>query len=151
MGENFVCDADILEKSGALFRRIWQVYQEYLAPEGSQVSPHQMYLLKLLERESTLTPSEIAGQFGITLGAATGFIDRVYKLGLITRTRSEVDRRLVLIQLTPEGLSQLQAFEQQQKQKHRDIINKIGLPEIIAMNQSLEKFLKVLEELGGRE
>ncbi len=84
-------------------------------------------------------------------GAATGFIDRVYKLGLITRTRSEEDRRLVLIRLTPEGVSQLQAFEQQQKQKHRDIINKIGLPEIIAMNQSLEKFLKVLVELGGRE
>jgi DNA-binding MarR family transcriptional regulator len=151
MSENLVCYTDILEKSGSLFRRIWQEYQEYLTPEGSQVSPLQMYLLKLLKRESTLTPSEIAGQFGITLGAVTGFIDRVYKLGLITRTRSEEDRRLVLIQLTPEGVSQLKAFEQQRKQKHRDILNNIGLPEIIAMNQSLEKFLKVLEDLGGRE
>jgi DNA-binding MarR family transcriptional regulator len=73
MGENFVCDADILEKSAALFRRIWQEYQKYLTPEGSQVSPHQMYLLKLLERESTLTPSEIAGRFGITLGGGYWF------------------------------------------------------------------------------
>lgn len=151
MTENLVCNSDTLEKSGMLFRKIWQQYQVYLMPEGSQASPHQMYFLKLLEREKTLTPSEIAQQFGITLGAVTGFVDRLHKLGLITRTRSEADRRLVLIQLTPEGVSQLQAFEQQREQKHKDILKGIGLPEIMAMNQSLERFLKVLEDLGERE
>jgi len=144
-------DSDILEKTGTLLRRIWQQYQAYLIPEDSPVSPHQMYFLKLLEREDTLTPSEIAEQFGITLGAVTGFIDRLYKLGLITRTRSEEDRRLVLIQLAPEGVALLQTFEQQHVQKHNAILKEIGLPRIIEMNQSLERFLKVLEDLGQKE
>lgn len=148
MAKDLVCDSDVLERTGFLFRKIWQHYQGYCITEDNQISPHQLYFLKLLEHKKTLTPSEIAGQFGITLGAVTGFIDRLYKLGLITRTRSEEDRRLVLIRLSNEGMSKLQAFERQRKQKNKDIINEIGMSEIVRMNQSLERFLKALEELG---
>ena len=73
--------------------------------EDGDLSMHQMMFFKYLERRVTCTPSDIAQQFGITLGVVTGFVDRLYKLGLITRKRSEEDRRVVIIQLSPRGLN----------------------------------------------
>ena len=142
---------DLLKKTGHLFRRIWQEYEEYLMPESIQLSPHQMYFLNFLDQRKKLTPSEIADQLGITLGAVTGFMDRLYKLGLITRTRSEEDRRLVYIELSEEGKNQLQAFDEQRKMKHAKILEQFGPNEIEQLNQSLDRFRLVLDELREKK
>jgi DNA-binding MarR family transcriptional regulator len=144
-------EGDQLNITGNLFRKIWHEYQDYMMEDSSQISPHQMYFLNFLERKKTLTPSEIAEQHGITLGAVTGFVDRLYKLGLITRTRSEEDRRLVLIELTPEGEKRLRAFDTTRQYKHAKILSRIGADEIEQLNQSLEKFRAVLDELKEKE
>ena len=89
---------------------------------------HQMMFLKYLERRVTCTPSDIAQQFGITLGAVTGFVDRLHKLGLITRTRSEEDRRVVIIQLTAEGSESLNTFEEQRTNKICTYLSKAESP-----------------------
>jgi DNA-binding MarR family transcriptional regulator len=144
-------DSDILEKTEVLFRKVWQQYQAYLKPAPSLLSPHQMFFLTLLERQNTVTPSEIADQFSITLGAVTGFVDRLYKLGLITRTRSETDRRQVLIQLAPPGAALLKDFKQQHRQRHQAILNRFTASELAELNQALEKFWRVLKELEQEE
>ena len=142
---------NFLEETGNLFRKIWHDYEEYLKPENIQVSPHQMYFLNFLDQRGMLTPSEIADQLGITLGAVTGFMDRLYKLGLISRTRSEEDRRVVLIELTEAGRRHLQAFDVQREKKHAEILELLGNREIQQLNQSLEKFRLVLDELRKKE
>lgn len=138
---------DLLEETGHLIRKIWIDYEEYLMPDNLQVSPHQMYFLSYLDKKGMLTPSEIAEQLGITLGAVTGFMDRLYKLKLISRTRSEEDRRVVLIELTVEGRNQLQAFKRVRERKHAEILERLGNQEIQQLNQSLNIFSRVLDEL----
>jgi len=145
------CKVDLLDETGKLIRKIWQDYEAYLMPDSSQISPHQLYLLNYLQRKETVTPSEIAEQFGITLGAVTGFVDRLYKLGLIKRTRSEEDRRLVLIELTTEGQKRLEAFYIHQKEAHAEIIQRMNEREIQELNQALGRFAGVLNELTQRE
>jgi MarR family transcriptional regulator, organic hydroperoxide resistance regulator len=142
---------DYLWETGNLFRKIWNEYEDYLMPENVQVSPHQMYFLKFLDLKGMLTPSEIAEQLGITLGAVTGFMDRVYKLGMISRTRSEEDRRVVLIELTEEGKKHLQVFDRQREKKHAEILNRYGTQELLQLNKSLEKFSQVLDDLRKKE
>ncbi len=144
-------DSDLLEITEFLFRKVWHQYQAYLWPAPGLVSPHQMFFLTLFERQNTITPSEIAEQFGITLGAVTGFVDRLYKLSLITRTRSETDRRQVLIQLTPEGAALLENFKRQQRQKHQAVLTRFTALELAELNQALEKFWRVLKELEQEE
>ncbi|MDP4160956.1 MAG: MarR family transcriptional regulator [Bacillota bacterium] len=145
------CKVDLLDETGQLIRKIWQDYEEYLMPYSRQISPHQLYFLNYLQRKKTVTPSEIAEQFGITLGAVTGFVDRLYKLGLIKRTRSEEDRRLVLIELTAEGQKRLEEFYLHQKEAHAEIIKRMSEREIQDLNQALGKFAGVLNELTKRE
>ena len=142
---------DLLDQTGQLIRKIWQDYEEYLMPYSSQISPHQLYFLNYLQRKKTVTPSEIAEQFGITLGAVTGFVDRLYKLGLIKRTRSEEDRRLVIIELTAEGQKRLEEFYSHREERHAEIIKQMSESEIQELNQSLGKFSRVLHELNKRE
>ena len=140
--------AALMEDTDHLFRAVWKKYQSFLMPEDSDLSMHQMMFLKYLERRVTCTPSDIAQQFGITLGAVTGFVDRLHKLGLITRTRSEEDRRVVIIQLSPQGIEPLNAFEEERKVKFARIFQKLDLPQVAELNKALEQLKIVLDDLA---
>ncbi|ODA41142.1 MarR family transcriptional regulator [Desulfosporosinus sp. BG] len=138
----------LMEETDHLFRMVWKKYQCFLMPEESDLSMHQMMFLKYLECSGTCTPSDIAQQFGITLGAVTGFVDRLHKLGLITRIRSEEDRRMVLIQLSPKGIEPLKSFEKERKTKFARIYEKLDANQVSELNRSLEQLNIVLEDLA---
>ncbi len=140
-------ETTLMEDTDRLFRETWKKYQYYLLPEERNLSIHQIMFLKYLEGCGTCTPSDIAKQFGITLGAVTGFIDRLYKLGLITRTRSEEDRRVVIIQLSPKGIKPLITFEAERKLKFSRIIEKLDLLQVEDLNKALEQLNVVLSDL----
>lgn len=144
-------EPSLIEETDRLFRSVWKKYQYYLMPEESSLSMHQMVFLKYLEGQGTCTPSDIAKQFGITLGAVTGFVDRLYKLGLITRTRSEEDRRVVIIQLSPKGMEPLNAFEEERKTKFERIFQRLDLPQVAELNKALEHLNMVLDDLAAAD
>ncbi|WP_434512239.1 MarR family winged helix-turn-helix transcriptional regulator [Desulfitobacterium sp. AusDCA] len=139
----------ILNETDILVRLIGQKFQQLMIPKEGPMSFHQYYFLKYLERKKACTPSEIADQFGITLGAVSGFIDRIYKLNLITRIRSEEDRRQVIIRLSEEGKNQLKIFEKRSVEINRQILEKLGQEEIEVLNQHLARFRQVLDEISG--
>ncbi|MEN6350342.1 MAG: MarR family transcriptional regulator [Syntrophomonas sp.] len=138
----------LMEETDLIFRKVWKKYQYFLMPKESELSMHQMLFLKYLEGRETCTPSDIAKQFGITLGAVTGFIDRLYKLGLITRTHSEKDRRLVLIQLSPKGIEPLNAFEKEREKKFTRIFEKLDGLQVAELKKALEQLNIVLDDIA---
>lgn len=69
------------------------------------VSFPQYFLLGFLTQQQQLTMTEIAQKMGHTTAAATGLVDRLEKLGLVRRTHATDDRRKILVQATPEGMS----------------------------------------------
>ncbi len=142
-------DTALMEETDHLFSAVWKKYQCFLMPEDIDLSMHQMMFLKYLERRITCTPSEIAQQFGITLGAVTGFVDRLYKLGLITRTRSEADRRVVMIQLSPLGMEPLTAFEKARKIKFARLSEQLDAHQLADLIRSLEQLNAVLDGLAA--
>lgn len=141
-------EATLMEVTDQLFRAVWKKYQGFLMPEHNDLSMHQMMFLKYLERRVTCTPSDIAQQFGITLGAVTGFVDRLYKLGLITRTRSEEDRRVVIIQLSSKGVEPLKAFEEERKTKFALIFQKLEHHQVGELRKALEQLNSALDDLA---
>lgn len=54
-----------------------------------------------------LTPTSLSKAVLLTSGAMTNRIDRLERAGLVERVRSKVDRRSVLVQLTPAGLRRI--------------------------------------------
>ena len=64
--------------------------------------PH-MVMLGILSRRRECKMSDLSRILGVTKGAVTGLTDRLIKAGLLRRARSQKDRRVVYITLTPEG------------------------------------------------
>ncbi|MCK5706515.1 MAG: MarR family transcriptional regulator [Candidatus Aureabacteria bacterium] len=63
----------------------------------------QMASLALIEASTSLRMKDIAKGLSITLPAATGMIERLYKTGLVKRVADEKDRRVINILLTEKG------------------------------------------------
>ncbi|MDQ7095594.1 MarR family transcriptional regulator [Desulfosporosinus sp. PR] len=136
-----------MEETDLLFRKVWRKYQSFLLPATGDLSLHQTMFLKFLEYQGTCTPSDVAQQFGITLGAVTGFVNRLNKVGLIARARSEKDRRVVLIQISPRGRDVLKAYESQRKEKFNAIMLKLESSSLVELKKILEQLNSVLNDV----
>lgn len=66
--------------------------------------------LDVLEREGSVTAGRLAAAAGLTTGAMTTALDRLEKAGYARRVRDAVDRRRVLVELTPQALRDASGF-----------------------------------------
>jgi DNA-binding MarR family transcriptional regulator len=68
-------------------------------------------LLLLLNKQAgcpqARTPAELADLCGVTRATMTGLIDTLERDGLVTREPDPVDRRMMLVNLTPRGQERL--------------------------------------------
>lgn len=71
--------------------------------KSSGLSPSQLILLQVLSKSRIETPSSLAKQVSLSQATLTTLLDKLVKLGLITRRKDEVDKRRVLIEITDKG------------------------------------------------
>lgn len=79
-----------------------------MAPLG--LTATQWRPIALLARGAADTPAELARLHGVDTGAMTRTLDRLEAKGLLRRTRCQVDRRVVRIELTASGQEQAKAI-----------------------------------------
>ncbi|MDE5908697.1 MAG: MarR family transcriptional regulator [Lachnospiraceae bacterium] len=71
-------------------------------------SKNEVLILWLLYQKSEVNMTEIAEYIHVPLNTATGIINRMENNGLIVRTRSQEDKRVVLIEFSEKGMAQFQ-------------------------------------------
>ena len=74
-----------------------------LAMTAHGLTAAQWYPLWKLKRDGPCTAQELARDMDIDAGAATRLVDRLALKGLVRRLRSDADRRVVMLELTPAG------------------------------------------------
>lgn len=86
-------------------RRVFQAINEYSrnAEKQTGLTGPQLWAIKLLLQGAPMRVSELAGHMFLHPATIVGIIDRLEKKGLVTRTRSQDDRRAVDLALTREG------------------------------------------------
>lgn len=62
-----------------------------------------IFALLILQRRGQATMSELAADMNAPLSTATGIGARLARKGLASRERDSLDRRVIVLQLTPEG------------------------------------------------
>ena len=72
-----------------------------LGPAG--LSGPQFGILRQLELAGAMPLSELGRRLWVTCGNVTGLVDRLVAAGHVRRTRDDVDRRVVLAELTDQG------------------------------------------------
>lgn len=63
----------------------------------------QLAALRQLRREGAMSAGELARGVALSQATITGIVDRLEQHGLVTRSRSDRDRRRVVIELTAAG------------------------------------------------
>ena len=73
----------------------------------------------------------------------TGIIDRLVKMKLVKRTRSEIDRRVVLVEPTPAGIELATKIQEETKQEAIKSYATLTNEELDAMYQSVYYLLRL--------
>ncbi|MET8154949.1 MarR family transcriptional regulator [Sphaerisporangium sp. NPDC005289] len=59
--------------------------------------------LEYLMQRETAAPSELGSALGLTTGSVTAMLDRLERLGYLTRSPDPTDRRKVVVRVTPDA------------------------------------------------
>ena len=87
-----------------------QIFTELMKRRSSQFAKSeltfsQMMIITLLIQRKECNMGYIAHAMKVTMSAVTGLTDRMIRLGLLERSRSTEDRRIVKIRLTKKGVN----------------------------------------------
>ncbi|MBY0372445.1 MAG: MarR family transcriptional regulator [Bryobacteraceae bacterium] len=75
-------------------------------PKGDQlpdIGPADFQLMSLVDRAGAATMTAVAGGLDVPLSTATNRVDRLVKIGVLCRERSDSDRRIVEVKLSDSG------------------------------------------------
>lgn len=85
------------------------VRQHFRALEAAcGVSGAQVWILATLAETPDITVSQLSEALAVHISTASNMLDKLAKANLVERRRSETDRRVVHLRLSPEGLAALQ-------------------------------------------
>lgn len=99
-----------VHESTTLLRTFMQVSEAYQQYVGNELTVNQTDLqaMQHLIQSGPLSPSEIARRLDISTAAATIVVDRLVKVGHVTRTPNPADRRGIVV--VPEAASVAKAM-----------------------------------------
>ena len=125
---------NLFRTSDRLNHRFAQLFREY------NLTPSQYNILRILRGEGKALPClEIAQRTITVVPGITGLIDRLEQAGLVSRLRSEEDRRIVNVSITPAGLDVLGRLDEPLLQLHRKVMAHFSQEELAQMLLLLEK------------
>jgi DNA-binding MarR family transcriptional regulator len=87
-------------------RRVFQVVhgQSKKAERETGLTSPQLWTIKVIAEAESIRVSDLARRIYLHPATTVGILDRLEKKGLVSRTRSEEDRRVVYVALTQAGL-----------------------------------------------
>ena len=123
----------------AIDRRLYQYLQVARIHDWANVdlTMPQLKVLFLASGSEPMPTSRIARALGMTLSTATGVVDRLVAQGLIQRLEDPTDRRIVLLQATPEGAALMERLLRAGLGHFREILALLSLEDLRAVARAL--------------
>lgn len=134
---NFSCNMSELDKiTYEVHKKVFAQITENI--ELPLISSH-IYMLTYIRNHGECMVTDIANYLGVTLGAVTSLVDRLHDFGLVTRERSETDRRLVMIRLSEKGEELINKLDENRKAVISSFLRGIEEEEIQQLTKTMEK------------
>jgi len=132
---NLVKTSDHLQ---AAFTRLFKEYR---------ISGAQYNVLRILRGAGTELPcQEISSRMISHLPDITRLVDRLELAGFVSRCRTQEDRRLVLVQITEQGLALLAKLDDPVLELHRKQLGHLTAEEKAELNRLLVKARRPRQE-----
>jgi len=108
------------------------------------ITARQATLLWLVKRSPGLSLAELAAEEGISAPAMSGHVDRLERVGLIERIRSDDDRRRVGLRLTEDGSRLMRSIRARRTTWLADRLRALEASEIDAIEAALPALVRLL-------
>jgi DNA-binding MarR family transcriptional regulator len=134
-----------LASIGQLLLRVSWLEQRRFAQDlsGLNLTPPQFFILRsILTRGAHPTMSDLALDTLQHCATVTGVVDRLEKMGLVTRQRAAEDRRQVLVELTPAGADLLAQIRASREQRLRETLLRLSEQEATELLRLLRTYLE---------
>jgi len=125
---------NILRTGDQFNNRLGRLFREY------GLTQSQYNVLRILRGEGKPMPClEVAERLIQVVPAITGLVDRLEKQGLVSRQRSESDRRVVYLEVTAKARQLLEQMDQPVSEIHQELIGHLSKAELTKLSRLLEK------------
>ena len=111
------------------------------------VSIKEMHTIDVIGSTPNATPSDISRELMVTLGAVTTSLDNLKQKGYIERRRSEIDRRVVHLNLTKNGRLLYRLHKRFHNRMVMQVVEGMSSEERKVMQKGLHNLYNFLEEL----
>lgn len=113
--------------------------------KGINMTGPQGMLIGILMHFDKMKISDLSEKLQLSNSTVSGIIDRLEKQGLVERTRSNEDRRVVYVTVTPEFRKNAQEHFKRIEIKYEEMMNEATPEEVEAIRKGLRTLEKVLE------
>jgi len=110
------------------------------------LSKNDFLALLFVYRQESATMSQIAEYLGVPANTVTGVASRLQKRGLVERTHSEHDRRVVTLTVTDAGIEVVSAVIRQLSRYQAAIVAELTNDELRTLTSVADKVVAVLRE-----
>ena len=128
-------------------RRIIKLLQDYSQTVYSHfgITGPQLWALKTIYQNGSLSLGELSRRMFINPSTITGVVDRLEKKKYVLRVRNEKDRRIVKVQLTPQGNRLAIKTPNPIQGKMIYGLRKLKKDELFSIYQSVGKLVEIME------
>jgi DNA-binding MarR family transcriptional regulator len=144
-----------LVELGMAFRRVFRSFNRLRGRDthlaGGQLSHAQFELLIELDERGALAAGELAAAARLTPATVTQMLDHLAACGHVERVRSQVDRRVVVSRLTPQGRSKIKAKRAAWQSRWLQALAGVEIEELRAATHVLERLGAMVEDAPAEE
>jgi DNA-binding MarR family transcriptional regulator len=117
------------------------------APEFASVdlTMAQAKLLYVVTASGDLSMSEIALRLGVTISTASGAVDHLVSIGLLSRIDDPANRRQVLVSVTPLGAATLEQLRELSSRQLRALFDVVDDADLAVVEQSIRILTEAVE------
>ena len=109
-------------------------------------SPAQLHVLGVLREVGPITVSTLAARLAISPPSTSAIVDRMVDAGLVGRARSEEDRRIVTVWVTPEGKAALEEAIGGRRGMLQRVLGQLDATELADTVRVLQRLERALDE-----
>lgn len=114
-------------------------------------SKNEVFIFWLLCQKGEVNMTEIAEYIHVPLNTATGIISRLERDGLVVRTRSEEDKRVVNIAFSEKGMEQFEALVRELVSYGLKVMGAFTKDEMELFYKMTSKIMEILRQENRRE
>ena len=132
----------------SLFQEVMILFKNSMSKvfEDSGITVPQGMVLGIISKENRIKITELSSKLSLPNSTVSGIIDRLEKQGMVARERSEEDRRVVYVSISPHFKEMHQHFHKSLQLKIENIMNQGTSEDLNIIYKGLNTFKKLLSD-----